>query len=206
MSLRNEFRGPLQNESIWYKYIEKGARTIHKANPKLLVIVSGLHYDLSFAFLKEKSLKINFKNKLVYEIHRYVFTAGETKLWLNQPFSKACERITQEIHKQAGFLVEGQNAAPLFVSEFGVKQVELGRADSLFLGCFLGYLAEMDLDWSLWALQGSYYIRHGLHGFDETYGMLNSNWSFIRNPDFHQKLQLIQQQIQGNIGILLFRN
>ncbi|KAI3468671.1 hypothetical protein Pfo_025334 [Paulownia fortunei] len=196
MSLRNELRGPLQNVSIWYRNIERGARTINKANPKVLVIVSGLNYDLSFTFLKEKPLKVNFKDKLVYEIHRYAFTAGQTKLWLNQPFTKACEMITQGIHRQAGFLVEGENSAPLFVSEFGIKQVDMNRADSLFLGCFLGYLAEMDLDWSVWALQGSYYFRHGLQGLDETYGMLNYNWSSIRNPDFYQKLQLIQLQIQ----------
>ncbi|GFP88950.1 endoglucanase [Phtheirospermum japonicum] len=197
MSLRNELRGPLQNTSEWYRNIERGARTINEANPSLLVIVSGLHYDLSFAFLKKNPLKLNFKNKLVYEIHRYAFTAGQRELWLNQPFTKACENITQEIHRQAGFLVEGENVAPLIASEFGIKQVDVDRADSLFLGCFLGYLAEMDLDWGVWALQGSYYIRHGLHGLDETYGMLSSNWSSIRSPDFQQKLQLIQQQTQG---------
>ncbi|PIN07242.1 Cellulase [Handroanthus impetiginosus] len=196
MSLRNELRGPLQNVTAWYHYIEKGAKTINKANPNLLIIISGLHYALNLSFLKQKPLKLKFKNKLVYEIHRYSSTAGQKKLWLNQPFTKACEEITQGINREAGFLLEGENDAPIFVSEFGIKQVEVGRADNLFLGCFLGYLAEMDLDWSVWALQGSYYVRNGVRGLDETYGMLNYNWSSVRNPDFHQKLQLIQQKIQ----------
>ncbi|KAG8375044.1 hypothetical protein BUALT_Bualt10G0058700 [Buddleja alternifolia] len=196
MSLRNELRGPLQNETLWYQFIRKGARTIHKANPNVLVIVSGLNYDLDFTFLKERPLKLKFKDKLVYETHRYSFTSGQTKLWLDQPFRKTCESITQEIHTRAGFLAEGENIAPLFVSEFGINQMGDNRADNLFLGCILGYLAEMDLDWSVWALQGSYYLRDGLHGPDETYGMLNSNWSSLRNPDFHQKLQLIQHQNQ----------
>lgn len=197
MSLRNEFRGALQNSSIWHKYVEKGATTIHKANPKLLVIVSGLHYDLSFEFLKTRPLKKNFKNKLVYEFHRYAFSTGQRNLWLNQPFHQACDKVTHEIQKEVGFLIEGENAAPLFASEFGIKQVEMGRAENLFLGCFLGYLAEMDLDWSVWALQGDYYLRGGVRGLDETYGLLNSDWSSVRNPDFHQQLQLIQQKIQG---------
>ncbi|KAH6761019.1 hypothetical protein C2S51_017968 [Perilla frutescens var. frutescens] len=196
MSLRNEFRGPLQNTSVWYKYIEEGARTIHKANPKLLVIVSGLQYDLSFDFLKKKPLKKIFKHKLVYEFHQYEFSTGLRYLWLNQPFNKACERITRQIEREAGFLVEGENGVPLFASEFGTKQVEMGRAENLFLGCLLGYLAEKDLDWSVWALQGNYYIRSGARGLDETYGMLNSDWSSIRSPDFHDKLQLIQHKIQ----------
>lgn len=197
MSLRNELRGKLQNSSIWYKYVEKGARRIHKANPNLLVIVSGLHYDLTFEFLKQKPLEKIFKNKLVYEVHRYAFSTGQRNLWLTQPFHKACDRITREIEKEAGFLTKGGNAAPLFASEFGIKQVEMGRVERLFLGCFLGYLAEMDLDWSVWALQGGYYIRGGVRGLDETYGMLDSDWSTIRNPDFHHQLQLIQSKIQG---------
>lgn len=210
MSLRNELRGPLQNVEAWYKYMERGARTIAKANPKLLVIISGLNYDLNLNFLKKNPLNLNIKNKLVYEIHRYAFTSGQKKLWSNQPFATACGKITQEIHKQAGFLVEGENAAPLFVSEFGMKQVEANRAESLFSGCFMGYLADMDLDWSIWALQGSYYIRNGIHGFDETYGILDSHWSSIRNPDFHHKLSLIQHQLQGHINLhiskILFLN
>ncbi|XP_057797368.1 glycosyl hydrolase 5 family protein-like [Salvia miltiorrhiza] len=196
MSMRNELRGTLQNSSVWYKYVQKGARTIHKANPNLLVIVSGLHYDLSFEFLKQKPLKKIFKNKLVFEFHRYAFSTGQRNLWLTQPFHTACDRITREIEKEAGFLIKGENAAPLFASEFGIKQVEMGRVERLFLGCFVGYLAEMDLDWSVWALQGGYYIRDGVRGLDETYGMLDSDWSSIRNPDFHQQLQLIQHKIQ----------
>ncbi|XP_020550226.1 uncharacterized protein LOC105164044 [Sesamum indicum] len=196
ISMRNELRGPLQNASVWHGYMESGAMRIQKANPRLLVIIPGLHYDLSFTYLKENPLQLNFKNKLVYEIHRYAFTAGQTKMWLNNIFAETCNSVRQGIQRQAGFLSEGQNAAPLFVSEFGVKQVGVVRAENLFLRCFLGYLAEMDLDWGVWALQGSYYVKHGVHGPDETYGMLDFNWSSVRNPEFLQRLHLIQQQIR----------
>ncbi|KAL2517218.1 Cellulase (glycosyl hydrolase family 5) protein [Abeliophyllum distichum] len=196
MSMRNEFRGPLQNESVWYEYIEKGMITIHEANSNLLIIVSGLNYDLNLIFLKTRPLQLNFENKLVYEIHRYSFSEGQKDLWLNQPINKVCENITQEIKSKSGFLIEGNNPTPLFVSEFGINQLGLDRADNMFLGCFLGYLAEMDLDWSVWALQGSYYIRDGLHGPEETYGMLTSNWTNLRSSEFHGKLQLIQQKLQ----------
>ncbi|KAK4389230.1 Glycosyl hydrolase 5 family protein [Sesamum angolense] len=165
ISMRNELRGPLQNASVWHRYMEQGARTIQKANPRLLVIIPGLHYDLSFTYLK-KAITIKLQEQI------------------------------SGIHWQAGFLSEGQNAAPLFVSEFGVKQVGEDRAGSLFLRCFLGYLAEMDLDWGVWALQGSYYLKHGVHGPDETYGMLDFNWSSVRNPQFLQRLHLIQHQIR----------
>ncbi|XP_047970993.1 glycosyl hydrolase 5 family protein-like [Salvia hispanica] len=196
MSLRNELRGAHENSTIWYKYIEKGARRIHKANPNLVVIVSGLHYDVSLGFLKQRPLKKTFKNKLVYEFHRYVFSKGQRNLWLTKPFHEACDSVRGEIEREAGFLIKGENASPLFASEFGINQMEMGRVERLFLGCFLGFLAEKDLDWSVWALQGGYYIRSGVRGLDETYGMLDSGWSSIRNPDFHHQLGLVQQKIQ----------
>ncbi|XP_073301211.1 glycosyl hydrolase 5 family protein-like [Primulina huaijiensis] len=196
MSMRNELRGPLQNETVWYRYVKDGARTIHRANPNLLVIVSGVHYDLDFSFLKKKPLNLNFQQKIVYETHRYSFTEGQTNLWLNGQLNRVCKSVIQELQNKAGFLVEDGNKAPLFVSEFGINQLGGNRADNVFLGCFLGYLAEMDLDWSIWALQGSYYLRDGLHGPEETYGMLNYNWSSVRSPKFQHKLQLVRRHLQ----------
>ncbi|KAL3498923.1 hypothetical protein ACH5RR_041655 [Cinchona calisaya] len=57
-------------------------------------------------------------------------------------------------------------------------------------------MPENDLDWAVWSLQGSYYIKEGVHDPEETYAMLNYNWSTIRSPEFHSKLQLIQKKIQ----------
>nr|GMD96621.1 glycosyl hydrolase 5 family protein-like [Ipomoea batatas] len=129
MSLRNELRGPLQNVDAWYKYVEKGAKTINNANPNLL-------------------------------------RGGK------------------------------DDAAPLFVSEFGIDQMGESEADNRHLPCMLSYLADLDLDWSVWALQGSYYLREGQHGPDETYGMFNTNWTALRNPNFHSKLEFLQQKLQ----------
>ncbi|KAK2973770.1 hypothetical protein RJ640_018978 [Escallonia rubra] len=196
MSLRNELRGPRQNETEWYRYVRKGALTIHHANPNLLVLVSGLAYDTDFTFLKTKPLGLKLDKKLVYEAHRYSFTDSQSDLWLNQSVNQVCDMVITEVKNKTGFLATGSNPAPLFVSEFGVNQMGVNQADNLFLGCFLAYLAELDLDWALWALQGSYYLRQGSLDTEETYGMLTANWTQLRSPQFHQKLQLIQQKIQ----------
>ncbi|KAE8698959.1 Cytochrome P450 86A2 [Hibiscus syriacus] len=39
-----------------------------------------------------------------------------------------------------------------------------------YLNCFLGVAAELDLDWALWTLTGSYYVREGVVGLNEYYG------------------------------------
>ncbi|XP_051151274.1 glycosyl hydrolase 5 family protein-like [Andrographis paniculata] len=196
MSLRNELRGPRQNPKDWYKYVKKGTNAIHKYNPNLLVLVSGLDFDLSFSFLKKTPLKLSLRNKLVYEFHRYAFSAGQKGMWLKKRFTKACEGLNDEIERLVGFLGEGQNAAPLFVTEFGADLEDLGTAESLFLDCFMGYLAEHDLDWGIWALQGGYYFKKGIRNPNETFGLLNNDWSAIRNPSFSQKLEFIQQQLR----------
>nr|GMD99763.1 glycosyl hydrolase 5 family protein-like [Ipomoea batatas] len=195
MSLRNELRGPLQNVDVWYKYVEKGAKTINTANPNLLVIISGLSYDLDFRFLKQRPLKLKtMKKKVVYETHRYAFTEGQSKAWVAGPLNKVCHDITREMEEKEGFLVRGGN--PLFVSEFGINQMGNSEADNRHLPCMLSYLADLDLDWSVWALQGSYYLRDRHHGPDETYGMFTANWTALRNPNFLSKLQFLQQKFQ----------
>ncbi|WMV43964.1 hypothetical protein MTR67_037349 [Solanum verrucosum] len=149
ISLRNELRGPLQNQSVWYKNVKKGAKTIHKANPNLLIIISGLNYDIDFTFLKRKPLNLlNMRNKIVYEIHRYAFTEGQANWFLTQPLNKFCDTIKKEIMNKSGFLLKGKNAAPLFVSEFGSDQKGMNPSGNLFMGCLLTFLVDLDLDWA----------------------------------------------------------
>ncbi|KAA8520890.1 hypothetical protein F0562_011563 [Nyssa sinensis] len=196
MSMRNELRGPSQNENDWYQYMMEGATAIHAKNPNVLVIVSGLVYDTDLSFLKRRPMGSNLNHKLVYEAHWYSFSERPPEKWLVQPLNQVCANATQRFINLAGFLVQGQNPVPLFVSEFGVDQRGVNRADNCFLGCFLALITEMDLDWALWALQGSYYLRDGLIGPDEPYGLLDVNWAHLRNPDFLERLQLIQQTLQ----------
>uniref|UniRef100_A0A5B7AH14 Putative endoglucanase E1-like n=1 Tax=Davidia involucrata TaxID=16924 RepID=A0A5B7AH14_DAVIN len=192
MSMRNELRGPKQNQNDWYRYIQEGATTIHGKNPHVLVIVSGLNYGTDLSFIKERPLELKLKNKLVYEAHWYSFDEQPPEKWLEQPY-QVCANETQRFINQAGFLVQGENPVPLFLSEFGVDERGVNGADNLFLGCLLALVAEMDLDWALWALQGSYYLRDGLIGPEETYGLLDANWDHIRNPKIIEGLQLVQQ-------------
>ncbi|KAF8379617.1 hypothetical protein HHK36_029058 [Tetracentron sinense] len=195
MSMRNELRGPRQNKQDWYRYIQRGARKIHKANPNVLVIVSGLNYDTDLSFLGRKPLGIDLDNKLVYEAHWYSFS-GQQGEWEVQPLNWVCANATRRIDERVGFVTQGENPVPLFVSEFGVDQRGVNQADNQFLSCFLAFATERDLDWAIWALQGSYYLRNGQAGFEETYGVLDIGWDHPRNPKFQERFGLIQEMIQ----------
>lgn len=209
MSLRNEIRGPNQTESVWREYIEKGAKAVHKANPNVIVIVSGLSYAIRLGFLKSRPLDLSFKNKIMYETHRYAFSDGDTRKFeqIGQ-LNDVCKNMVQGLEDNVGFLSREENPAPIFISEFGFNQVWNEISGITFFTCFLTYLAETDYEWALWTLQGSYYYRQGQQDMEELYGMFNLAWNGMRNPQVDSKLQLLQQVLQGilisNLGKFLF--
>ncbi|MED6186825.1 hypothetical protein PIB30_070415 [Stylosanthes scabra] len=200
-SLRNELHGPRQNEGDWYKYMSKAAMAIHKENPNVLVLISGLNYDTELQFLKNKPLKINLGNKLVYETHLYSWSGiGTLKLkdiWIKQPLNRICALSIRGLDSRAGFLTMGENAAPLIFTEFGFDQTGGSVQDNRFLTCLQTYLAGRDMDWGLWAFQGGYYVRDDDNvQVEETFGVMNSDWNHLRYPNFTDKFQLLQMKIQ----------
>ncbi|XP_050229018.1 glycosyl hydrolase 5 family protein-like [Mercurialis annua] len=198
MSMRNELHGPYQNELDWYKFIQQGATMVHKLNPQVLVVVSGLVWGTDLTFLKKKPLSLgsnNLDNQLVYETHWYSF-AGDPKIWEVQPLNRICNLKSQILTDLTGFVITGENPVPLFLGEVGIDQRGVNEADNRFFNCFLAYVAENDLDWGLWAFQGSYYFKDGETGHEETYGLMNFDWDEFRNPEFDDRLWLIKQTMQ----------
>ncbi|XP_043706685.1 glycosyl hydrolase 5 family protein-like [Telopea speciosissima] len=193
LSLRNELRGSKQNATAWYRYMQKGAETVHAANPNVLVILSGLNYDKDFTFLLKQPVNLTFTGKLVFEVHWYSFSDGEA--WKNGNSNQVCGSVVNNLMRKAGFLLD--QGWPLFVSEFGLDQRGTNVNDNRFLNCFFGVSAELDWDWALWTLAGSYYLREGVMGMEETYGLLNYGWSDIRNSSFLQRLSSLQTPFQG---------
>ncbi|XP_071724309.1 glycosyl hydrolase 5 family protein-like [Rutidosis leptorrhynchoides] len=193
MSLRNELRGPKQNVKDWYKYMQRGAETVHSSNPNILVILSGLSYDKDLSFLNQHPVNLTFTGKLVFEVHWYAFSDGSA--WISGNPDQVCGRVVNNIMTMSGFLQS--QGYPLFISEFGVDQRGTNENDNRYLSCFLGFAAEHDLDWALWTLQGSYYLREGVVGLNEYYGTLDWNWCGIRNSSFLQKISSIQSPYRG---------
>ncbi|MED6196876.1 hypothetical protein PIB30_051352 [Stylosanthes scabra] len=194
MDLRNELRGSRQNSNDWYKYMSQGAKTIHQQNSKILVVISGLNFDTDLTFLKKKPLHLNIPNKIVYEAHLYSFI--DQGRWRMQPVNRVCASILHSVQNHWGFLMGGSNPAPVFVSEFGYGMTGGKDADNKFMACFKSYLAALDMDWSLWSFGGSYYSQRGNVDADESYGVLNHDWTGYRDPEFPDKFQLLQTLVQ----------
>ncbi|KAJ8438555.1 hypothetical protein Cgig2_024644 [Carnegiea gigantea] len=193
MSLRNELRGPKQNSADWYRYMQGGAEAVHRANPNVLVILSGLNYDKDFTFLRNKPVSLTFTGKLVFEMHWYGFSDGDA--WKDGNPNEVCGTVVNNNMRMSGFLLD--QGYPLFVSEFGIDLRGTNVNDNRYFNCFLAWAAEYDLDWALWTLVGSYYLREGVVGLNEYYGLLNWNWYELRNASFLQRISVIQSPLQG---------
>ncbi|KAK7318680.1 hypothetical protein RJT34_03385 [Clitoria ternatea] len=193
MSLRNELRGPKENENDWFRFMVKGAEAVHAANPDVLVILSGLNFDTDLSFLQKRQVSLTFKGKLVFEAHRYGFTDGQAYVDGNP--NQVCGKVTANIKKSVTFLVD--KGWPLFISEYGGDLRGTNVNDNRFLDCFIAILAEFDLDWAWWALVGSYYLRQGVIGMEEFYGLLSWDWSQVRNTAFLNRISTLQLPFQG---------
>ncbi|WJZ81921.1 hypothetical protein VitviT2T_001730 [Vitis vinifera] len=194
MSMRNEIRGPRQNLPDWYKNMREGAKAIHSTNPDVLVLVSGLNFDKDLSFLSTTPFGLTLDKKVVYEAHWYSFDF--TQQWQTQPLNRVCRQRADEFQREAAFLITGDNAAPLIISEFGVDLRGVNQADNRYFNCLLPTVAEKDLDWALWTLQASYYYREGKAGPEEVYSVLDYNWDKPRDPKYLERLTILQQTIQ----------
>lgn len=183
---------------VMSRYMQKGAEAVHAANPNILVILSGLKYDRDLSFLLNNPVTLSFSNKLVFELHWYGFSDGQK--WETGNSNQVCGQVVSDTMRKGGFILD--QGYPLFISEFGVDMRGNNVNDNRYLNCFMGWAAELDVDWALWTLTGSYYIREGVIGHDETYGIYNWNWCDIRNQTILQKMSALQYPFRGTSNTL----
>ncbi|XP_031402693.1 glycosyl hydrolase 5 family protein-like [Punica granatum] len=180
MSLRNELRGPRSNVDDWYKYMQQGAEAVHAANPNVLVILSGLDFDKDVSFLQSRSIQVSFMRKLVFEVHWYSYNEAG---WTAGNLNDVCGKMSSRVMGRAGFLAQ-KNLSPLFLSEFGVDARGTNADDNRYLSYIMAMAAAGDWDFAVWGLHGSYFLREGMVGMEELYGLLDYNWNNVRNRPY----------------------
>lgn len=200
MSIRNELRGPRQNMTTWYDYMQQGGAAIHHQNPNILVIFSGLSFDTNLGFLKSQPITNNLDNKLVFESHWYSFGQPYDN-WIHQT-NEYCANVTKLFMDQSGFLLlhGNENRFPVFLSEFGLDQRGGNEMENRYFVCLLATVAEIDIDWGLWQLPGSYMLREGRVDMEDVYGMYDFMWDKVRNSTMVDRLRFIQTKIQLGVN------
>lgn len=197
MGLRNELRAvgdqdaPGTNHADWYKFVGQGAAAVHAANPYVLISFGGVDYANDFSFLRNQPFdRSQLDNKVVYEYHTYSWgsnIAGSDYIANYTAWS------TYMDHNFGYLLEEGHPyTGPVWMSEFGWGQIPQlgGEQEARYKEYLRRYLVEHDVDWAVWGLQGSYYLRQGVPERDESYGVLNYNWTDWRGAvgSFHETI------------------
>ncbi|KAK4187658.1 endoglucanase E1 [Podospora australis] len=196
ISLRNEPREATNNARLvstsynwqsWYEFMKQGASAVNKANPGLLIFLSGLSYDtyvtpvFEGTNLTPGSAKFSFgdfpgyANKLVLEIHNYETSINSCSSLQNNLFSKGFKAMTSA----------AKNVFPVMLTEFGF-QMDATTWKNTYSTCLSTYLPAQKAGWTIWVLAGSYYIRSGTQDYDENWGLLNHDWSNWRSPSYIQ--------------------
>ncbi|ETS79958.1 hypothetical protein PFICI_07487 [Pestalotiopsis fici W106-1] len=205
MSLRNEPRpypvlqDVFDGHGAWYNFMQQGGERVHEANPDVLVLVGGTQSTQDLAFLKAKNLDYSaWAGKHVWEMHAYEFSVTYAAAGDNCDAKQALYGLFD------GFVLAQGEAytAPLFLSEFGVDLTTgpnngLTDAGQTFYDCIKQYMTGNDMDWALWAIQGSYYARNGATDVEETWGFMNKDWTGVRNENFYTSMADLFKVTQG---------
>ncbi|KAH6902062.1 glycoside hydrolase superfamily [Coprinopsis sp. MPI-PUGE-AT-0042] len=194
MSLRNELRAvgsqDGNNHADWYNLVGQGANAVRGANQNVLIVIGGVSYATELGYIYGKPFnKSNFPDKLVYEFHNYQWTFGK----------QDCTQHQKLMGDKAGYLLTQNQAytGPLFLSEFGWNQNSATADEVAYTSCLVKYMENNDAEWAYWALMGSYYVREGKVNFDESFGVLNSDWSGWRNSNFTRSIGRMFDVLKG---------
>lgn len=211
MSLRNEPR-QVQNDSavnttygwpLWYEDMTDAAAGIHAANPDPLIFFSGLEYDHTLepvtagAPLDDDDAGTVFRledfayaDKIVFELHSYDNAATNCDELQSQLYAHGFNALDVSDETTAAI------AAPVLLTEFGFAQNATDYT-TVYAQCLKAFLTGTgrtrdaaritgSIGWMQWVIAGSYYIRSGEQDFDETWGLLNHDWSGWRDGEVVQ--------------------
>ncbi|CAK7245178.1 MAG: hypothetical protein STHCBS139747_006748 [Sporothrix thermara] len=189
----------------WYKYVRQGADAIHAANPDVLIYLSGLSFDTDLSAVVQGTALApgtqRFRlddfagygaSKLVLELHSYQ-TAATT----------SCSSLERGLVRN-GFSAmtgdgDGESAPrmPVVMTEFGFV-MDNATYKGVYASCLAQFLPRIHAGWTIWVLAGSYYIREGKQDYDETWGLLNHDWSAWRSPAY--VADQLQPMIKASLG------
>lgn len=125
-----------------------------------------------------------WKNKIVLEIHKYDHDGTHDD----------CATFKNKMYKSGFQAVNPKDPAtkyvlPVVISEWGFINDGKYWSQTTYAKCLADMVGEYQVGWMHWELAGSFYVqtRPGrtpptIVGAEETWGLLNSDWSAIRSP------------------------
>jgi len=155
---------------------EKSGNMILEVNPDMLIIVEGILSAGNLIGALVKKPELTNPDKLVYSGHIYPFSPIISDL----PY----DLFKMTMHTMQTFVADaGYNySAPYWMGEFGTgSDPNNEKWDHIYQ-----FLLETDHDWVYWSIDGYKYPDE-----NEGYGILNSNYSDVKDPWKMEQLRSI---------------
>ncbi len=180
----------------WHGAAQRGGNAVLSVNPNLLIMVEGIGYSLDLTGVYTLPLALSVPNRIVYAPHDYSFS--------HAAFASYSAMAT-DLGDNWGFILEQNKpyTAPVWVGEFGTghassSDVSDTTGQGFWFENFRQYLANADIDWSYWALNGTEATGYSRTvDTEEGYGILDTTWSESALPDLTKALQALQGATQG---------
>jgi endoglucanase len=180
----------------WHAEAEKAGNAVLAVNPKLLVIVEGLNYANDLTGVYALPVQLSIPDRLVYSAHDYAFD--------HNGLTSASQLDTVLGDNWGYILAQGKAyTAPVWVGEFGTCHtgdtcVTDTTGQGLWFSALRQYLANADIDWAYWAVNGTEARGTGRTlGAEETYGVLDLKWDASASKTLTASLQALQPATQG---------
>ncbi|HKC73370.1 MAG TPA: glycoside hydrolase family 5 protein [Chloroflexota bacterium] len=198
--LHNEPHGPAtwgdgNRATDWRLAAERAGNAILRVNPHWLIFVQGVeayrgtHYWWGGNLMGAASapVRLAVPHRLVYEVHDY-----GPEVWLQSWFGAANfpHNLPRLWDKRWGYLQQ-QGLAPVFVGEFGGKEVDRGKEGS-WIHTLVTYIRAHGLSYTFWCLNPN---------SGDTGGLLANNWTTVSAA----KMALLRTDLAPLIGTPLRR-
>lgn len=168
----------------WKAAAERAGNAILKANPNLLIVVEGIQYGKNgdaywwggtLDQIRELPVELSIPNKVVYSPHDY--GAGVWKqTWFDASnFPHNMNAIWDE---KWGYIAK-ENIAPIWIGEFGGREVGYDTKEGLWQNKLVEYLYENGMSYAYWCLNPN---------SGDTGGILSDDWKMINQG----KIEMLQ--------------
>ncbi|GAP95048.1 glycoside hydrolase family 5 protein [Leptolyngbya sp. NIES-2104] len=177
----------------WRLAAERAGEAILKITPNWLIVVEGVENNVSGQQLKQHwmggnlegvrrfPVRVSVKNRIVYSPHEY--GAGV----FNQPWFSAIDfpRNMRVRWEKGFFYIARQQIAPIFVGEFGGRQIDQTSKEGIWQRQFVQFLKENRLGFAYWSWNPN---------SQDTGGVLLDDWTRIDQPKQELLNQLLPAQ------------
>jgi endoglucanase len=183
--------GTGDRDTDWRLAAERAGNAILEVNPDWLIVVEGVQNNVpgqrladhwqggNLEGVRNYPVRLSNPRKLVYSPHEY--GAGV----FNQPwFSEPNFPNNLYSRWEIGFhYIASQNIAPIFVGEFGGRQVDTESTEGIWQRQFVDYIGDNNLGFTYWSWNPN---------SDDTGGILQDDWQTVDAP----KQELLNQLLE----------